>query len=185
MSVFIKAKPAGVDITIQSAQKYLYAELNKTWGTGDSTLDAYGRIYRNQSNDGYIPEAYDGKSEYKEVFFDDLKSGLFFFLLGEKQEYNGGLFTPVAIIFEVNIPLIKPGYAWRADEEIRTDVELLCHGNRLKGLGFTLKGVETGIDSVFREFSGWRKEKGIKYGDEHPYHCFRLNFNLLYTISNC
>lgn len=184
MSVFTKAKPAGVDINIQAYQKYLYAQLNRVWGTGDGDFDAYGRVYRNQTADGYAPEAYDGNGEYKETFFDDIKNkkGLFFFSVGEKQEYNGGLLTPVSIIFEVNIPLLKPGYTWRADEEVRQDVENLVHAPRY---GFMFKGLETGIDNVFREFSGWRKENGIKYDDEHPWHCFRLNFTSLYTISNC
>ena len=182
MSVFTKAKPAGIDILIQAYQNFLYAQLNKVWGTGDTTFDSFGRVYRNQTSDGYAPEAYDGNNEYKETFFDDTKYGTSFFGVGEKQNYNGGLTIPVFIIYMVNIEKLKPSIQWRGDEEVRQDVERICHAPKL---GFVFKEVETGIDTVFRDYSGWKTREGIKFRDQHPWHCFRLNFNLLYPISNC
>lgn len=177
-----KDKPAGVDKLIQVYQQFLYDQLQKVWNIQAADYTSYGRVYRNQTADGYTPEAYTGTNEYKDSFFDDTVKCSSFWGLGESQRYNGGLVSPVFLIFQVRIDQLKPAIAWRGDEEVRVDVENLCKTGRF---GFMFSGVETGIDNVFREFSGWKKKEGVKYRDTHPWHCFRLNFNITYPINNC
>jgi hypothetical protein len=177
-----KSPVTGVDIPIQKLQSYLYPLVKGLWGLGDSTYNAYGRAYRNQTEDGYSPEVYTGLNEYKDVYQDDTLSASSFFGVGEVQTVKASNQTAdVFLIFMVDLSKIKPG-ATRNDEEAHIDIENLC---KPKNFEFTFTGLVTGIDQVFKEYSGWKKKEGIKYRDMHPQHCFRLNFKLLYNIYDC
>lgn len=181
---YVKNKPVGIDINIDRLQRVLYPQLKTAWSiTGDTAYDCYARAYRNQTADGYIPEVYKGTDEYKEVLFDDTLSALSFFGVGEQVRYQTGsaATAQVYLIFMVNLSKIKNG-ATRNDEEARTDVIRLVTP---APAGFTLTGIDTGIDTVFKEFSGFRKEQGMKYRDMSPFHCFRINFSLLYDPIQC
>lgn len=188
MSNSIKSKPNGIDINIQKLQTFLYNQLLTKWGLNDATLAMYGRAYRNQTDDGFLPEVYEEKGtdnksiDYKEVLFNDHVAASSFFGVGETQKYLAGSTTvPVYMIFMVDLKKIKPNLTWRADEEARLDVQNIVAMQRY---GFKLVGFETGIDTVFKEYSGARKRYGIKYRDQQPTHCFRVNFTLLYDAVN-
>lgn len=180
--IVTKDKPAGIDKLIQTYQNFLYVQLQRIWTIQATDYASYGRVYRNQSADGYVPEAYMGTSEYKDTFFDDTFKVSSFWGMGEMQRFNGGLLSNVFSVFQVKLDEIKPSVTWRPDEEARIDVEDLCKTGRF---GFILNSVETGIDNVFREFSGWKKKEGVKYRDMYPWHCFRLNFSINYPINKC
>jgi len=173
----------GIDIPIQQLQDWLYPKLLTKWGLNDSNFNMYGRAYRNQTEDGYTPEVYIGNNEYKEVYFDDTLSASAFFGLGEDTQIANGtsVTAPVYLIFMVDLSKIKYGNT-RNDEEARVDVEQLV---MKAGFGFTLTDVILGIDNVFSEYAGWRKSDGIKYRDQQPLHCFRLNFKCLYSFYQC
>lgn len=183
-----KSKVVGVDIPIQAVQNYLYVQLKKKWGMADADYKCYGRIYKNQTADGYNPEAFMGAgntTEYADTFIDDTCKVNSFFILGDSQKYQPGLglVANVGVIFGVNVLQVKPGYAWRADEEVRLDVEILLKQPRF---GMRFESVETGIDNVFREISGWNKKKGIQYMDMQPLHFFRINLvTQPYAVSIC
>ena len=182
MSVFTKNTPIGIDKPIQAYQSVFYNTLKKLWNLTDTDWNCYGRVYRNQTEDGYTPEAYIGNGEYQEVFFDDTLKALSFFGVGETIKFtNLSAIAPVYLIMMVNIPLIKPAITGIADEEIRNDVQNFCRAPRFT---FEMQSFETGLDTVFKEYSGWRKKDGIKYRDQYPLHCFRINFNLIYNIGN-
>lgn len=194
VSVFSKASPVGADIRIQRHQLFLYAALQEIWGTpgqplADAAWNSHGRAYKNQTADGYMPEVFigtgnvDGKDEYKEVLFDDSLKALSFYHMADVGRFaHSDPMVEVGLIFMVNVLELKPAVTWRADEEIRNDVEKLC---QIDNYGMQLTGFVTGIDQVFKEYSGWRKKEGIKYRDEHPLHCFRLNFTLLFDFNEC
>lgn len=189
MSAFIKTSPVGIDIPIQQHQGFLYTALLSLWGIEDADYSSHGRAYRNQTSDGYVPEVYSGdgtkeqSDDYDEVLFDDSLKALSFYGMDETTRYNLGNATGgIFLIFMVDVPKLKPAIAWRADEEIRNDVEKLCQIDRFN---MQLTGFVTGIDQVFKEYSGWRKSDGIKFRDMHPLHCFRLNFQLLFDINDC
>lgn len=183
VSVFTKPSPIGIDIPIQRFQEFLYPALLELWEITDAAYDCHGRAYRNQSDDGYYPEVFDGETDYKEVFFDDSLKALSFFHLGDVTKYDVGNATaPIALIYMVNVKELKSTYAYRADEEIRNDVEKFC---QIDNYGFRMTDMIIGIDQVFKEYSGWRKDNGVKYRDMHPTHCFRLNFQVLFDINEC
>lgn len=182
--VYYKTNPVGIDAEIQRLQKFLYDTLKIKWGiTNDVDFDLYGRVYRNQTADGFIPEAYKGNANYQEVFVNDAIKATGYFGIGDSITYNKGTSTAqVYLVFTVNVAKLKPSIVHRADEEIRVDVERLLENRRNC---CTITSFETGIDNVFKEFSGWRKKEGIKYTDMHPLHCFRINLNLIYNIQDC
>lgn len=180
---YVKESPKGIDIHIQKLQRFLYPALKTLWGiTDDVAFDAYGRAYRNQVKDGAVPEAYIGGNEYREVLFDDRRKAISFFGVGESIKYNVGTATaPVFIVFMVNLAEIKGGLS-RADEEVHVDVQKLLQPGRS---GFEILSFETGIENVFKEYPGWRRNPGLKYRDMHPFHCFRINLSLTYNIQDC
>lgn len=188
MGLFTKISPKGIDIRIQKLQTYLFTELCSTWNLDADDWNAYGRAYRNQSTDGYIPEGFTGKSnskgvDYDELYFNDGVSVNSFFSVGDivKRKLNAAT-AQVGIIFMVDLVKLKPGIAHRADEEVRLDVEKLLSTSIY---GFEMTGYVTGIDQVFKEFAGIRKKDGIKFRDQHPTHCFRLDTEILYNVFDC
>lgn len=178
----VKTSVIGVDKPIQAFQTVLYNRLKPIWAYTDASFDMFGRVYRNQTKDGYTPEAYVGNGEYNDTFFDDTKSGTAFFGLGELTKVtNGDTQADVFLIFMVDLSKVKPGNP-RNDEEARVDVEQIVM-ERLNG--FFLSGIVLGIDNVFKEYSGYKVKDGIKFRDTQPWHCFRLNFKVTYNIYDC
>ena len=51
--------------------------------------------------------------------------------------------------------------------------------------GFVFTGIRTGIDNVLEEYPGSIRDKGLRFRDMHPFHCFRFDFNLNYNINRC
>lgn len=199
VSVFTKPAPVGVDVAIQGFQTALYPQLLKVWGLPDAgpsdtdaatRWDSYGRAYRNQTEDGYAPEAFIGDTttnlEYQELYFSDKLAVTSFFLLDATTKYKKTTATaPVAWIFTMDLKKVKPafiGQPYRADEEVRNDVMRLA---RLPRYDMVLEDVIVGIDNVFKEFAGWKKDAGIKFRDMQPRHCFRFNFSLIYNPNAC
>jgi hypothetical protein len=129
----------------------------------------------------YVPEVYVSGNEYREVLFDDTKAVQTFFGVGETEGYNGAMNAQVYLVFMVNIASLKPTLAHRGDEEVRVDAEKVCVSNPY---GFKLTGVVTGIDKVFQEYQIYAGANMTRC-DMHPFHCFRLNFNMNFSIFNC
>jgi hypothetical protein len=177
-----KQSVTGIDIPIQKFQTVLYNALKAKWPVDDTSFTMYGRAYRNQTSDGYVPEVYKSKDEYNDSYFDDTLKASAFFGLGEVTKVNNGdVVANVFLIFMVNLDKVKPATT-RNDEEVRIDVEqvILAPLN-----GFNLTGVITGIDQVFKEYSGYKAVIGVKFRDMQPWHCFRLNFQVQYNIYDC
>jgi hypothetical protein len=177
----VKTSPKGIDKQIQKLQEYLYSKLKTKWGITDDDWQSYGRAYRNQKEKGYIPEVYTGSDEYEEVFADDSLKVLSFFGVGDSFKGSYSLTGPVFLIFFVNIEELKT-LTHRGDEEVRLDVQLICKD---ADFGFTMTGVQTGIDNVYKEYPGIRRDEGMLSKDMHPYHCFRIDFELTYEPQNC
>lgn len=179
--LYIKTAPVGVDTHIDGLQKLLYTPLVAAWqldANSNKDYNSYARAYRNQANDGHVPEVYVGSKEYKEVMIDDKVKALSFFVLGESVPFNTGQYqAPIALIFCVQLNKLKNGTT-REDEEVRSDVIRLVQNNLKWGFRFT--GYETGIENVFKEFDGLRRNTGMKFRDMQPFHVFRLNFELTY-----
>lgn len=184
--LYTKTAPVGMDVPIQKLQVYLHEKLLTLWGIGSADYAAYGRCYRNQKDDGYVAEVYVGKEEYKEVYLDDRLAVTSFFGISGDTEVDMANTASVHLVFWVNLAKIKPTLAHRGDEEARLDVQKLVRNL----YGFTLKEVSTGIERVLQEYAGTTQAEqanldSLKFRDMHPYHCFRLDFELLYNIFNC
>lgn len=179
-----KPTVTGIDIPIQKYQGVLYNAIKTAWTVNDQTFNMYGRAYRNQDkeNNSYTPEIYNANNEYSDAYFDDKLSGSAFWGMGETTKVTGGdVNANVFLIFMVNLDKVKPGTT-RNDEEVRNDIERIV---LTPNYGFELTGIITGIDQVFKEFSGYKTVKGIKFRDMQPWHCFRLNFQINYNIYDC
>lgn len=183
--LFTKENNTGIDYNIDGFQQMLYPKLVDLWGLeleDPKGFNSYPRVYRNEGADGYYPEVFVSGNEYKEVFIDDKVKGISFFGVGENIPFQGNNFqASVHLCFFVNLKKLT-GVGEREDEKVRQQVAKLVQGSKAYGFQFT--GLEIGTDNVFKEYPGVRKSAGIKFRDMHPFHCFRLNFNVNYK-SNC
>ncbi len=186
MSLNLKNSTVGVDVSIQLHQSWLYKKLKALWtpAVDDTTLHAYGRVYRNANDKGYVPEIFvssgeDNNTVYAPVIFDKTTmKGMFFYTVEDQQRWKEGVSVArVSAIFIVNVALIKPTFQHRADEEIRNQVRVLCSLGRYE-LAFI--GDDTGFANVFRMFTGLTNKDGEVFEDRHPIHCFKMNFELNY-----
>ena len=188
--LYTKSNTVGSDILIQNIQTALYTRLKTSWNISDDVrYDSYGRVYKVNSDNGYLPEFYIGNQDYKEMIFDSTTNDvLSFFVLDDKTTFQLGSETAkAAVIFKINIGNIKPTVKWRPDEEIKKDILenlqwLLPKVQQGKFRG-EITDTETGYKNVFREFEGMtaNKERGF-YNDLSPFLIYRVNMNLTYDI---
>lgn len=181
--MLIKApSPKGIDYKLQKYQTDLHTFLINRWGlTSGLATDylCYDRCYRNQNKNGFIPEVYNQNGSYSDVAFNDKVKVLSFFGLGNTIEHNmrnHANNAKVHLIYCVNLKKLKGGVT-RPDEETRQDVQYFT---TLKKYGFNLESIDIGIDQVFLEYTGLR----VNYRDLQPFHCFRFNFNVLYSYDD-
>lgn len=180
-----KNNPKGIDIPIQDLQRLLYNRVCAKWNfdPAGNKWQCYGRAYRNQTEDGYVPEVYIGGNEYRDVYYDDGYPVISFFHVDDRRQFEPGFRVEVALIFALDISKVHAEIGHRADEEIHVDVVSEIETPRF---GFEIAGIQTGIDNVYREYSQYMESAtGIKYRDMHPLHCFRVNMNLIYSNKNC
>lgn len=179
--IALKSNPVDIDVPIQRLQQHLYTELLDLWSLEEGQYSAYGRCYRNQTKDGYVPEVYDGNDEYREVFCDDRLAALSFFGVGDtiplSRKIRAVIECPVHLVMFVQLDQIK-NLTHRSDVEARRDVQTLVH----ERFGFGVQAIKTGIDNVFSEYSGTRRSDWLKFRDMHPFHVFRLDMLVNYTM---
>ncbi|MDE3250793.1 MAG: hypothetical protein KGO82_19175 [Bacteroidota bacterium] len=187
--VYLKNSPVGLDIPIQKYQQFLYNELKSIWPVDDTSMEGYGRCYRSLGTEGNTPQVFVASAAlnntlYKDAeFVDDVHKAVFFFVAGDSNKYDHGDNTArVSVIFMVNAALLKPSIQHRADEEIRLDVMRLA---LRRTENFEMTEVVTGIRNVFAEFDGWLKTDQVVYRDNHPLHCFRINYSVTYDMNSC
>lgn len=170
-------EPIGIDVEIQGVQKNLYANLVGLW-SGD--ISAYGRIYKNQSDKGLIPEWYNSsKKDYEEVYYDDKKSCVFCFLVGDNDTTEDELLfiTNVKIVFMLDLSKVYPSETERQDAKVQRDVV-----NFLRDYNFQrykITDIERGIDTIFNDY----ETSGIKFNDIQPFHSFSVNLTLSYELT--
>jgi hypothetical protein len=169
--------PIGIDWYVQKLQTYVHDQLLSKWAVQSSDYIAYGRCYRNKTDNGYVAEHYTGAGNYKEVYWDGSVSAVSFFGNGNVSRRGAMASVDVHLVFFVNTELIKPSIEHRADEEVRQDVSAILGTNKD---GFQVAGIDFGIENVLREYPGSRRDERLKYIDMHPVHCFRINLKLNY-----
>jgi hypothetical protein len=179
-----KAKPVGVDKPIDYLQNQFYNLLVKKWGINANRYNCYARCYRNQNGNDYLAEVFDGK-DYTEVYFNDNVSVVSFFGIGNEAQIaqEGTMTANIHILFFVNLKEIKPG-AERNDEEVRIDVQKIIDSVGA-ARGFLITKQTIGIDKILNEYPGTRKSEGLKFRDQHPFHCFRFDTQIFYEPTIC
>lgn len=164
-----------IDSVIQPIQTSLYTDLIERWET--DKLDAYGRVYKNESETGTIPEIYDAEAKkYFEVYYD--KQSCFFFIDGDEHttEDEHQFKTSLKIAFMLNLGDLKTS-GNRVDADVQRDALELVR--KLNG-EFTIQGIEKGIDNVFRGF----KTDMIQFEDMQPFHVFAITGEISYFIND-
>lgn len=196
MALIARTNPIDVDLPIAGFQKFLYSQVKLAWGiTDDYKYACYDRAYRDLIDTGYVPRYLvpnsQGVLEYKTLAFDpETNWAISFFSVGDvvKEVEDRTSRASVALIFAVNLgtsslPTIKPGITdHRPDAEARNDIERICFTPRFN---FELTSIETGIETVFREYKGFLTQDRKEFLDWQPLHVFRLNFDLTYGLEDC
>lgn len=182
---FTRTTVTGIDTPIQGHQDWLYPKLVTAWGLdGASAKDynSYGRAYRNERENGFVPEVFMGGRDYQEVLLNDKVKALSFYSVDGVVPFRNNQFVAqVALIFFADLKRLAPG-ADRNDEELRQDVIKLVQGNLNYGFKFT--GYEVGVENVLKDYAGVFRDERMKFRDMQPFHSFCLNFELTYK-QNC
>lgn len=176
-----RTNPKGIDWYIAKLQRQIHNRLiaTDTWNLASDQYRAYGRCYRNKTDDGYVAENYEANGEYREVYWDDSISALSFFGVSGSVNLEGPQAqASVHLVFFVNLAKVAPGITHRADEEVRRQV---IEAIGASAHGFQPEGVELWLENVLREYPGSRRDNRLKFIDMHPIHCFRINFNLIFN----
>lgn len=179
---FTKTIYTGVDIPINGFQKYFYPALKLLWSFQDTDFDLYGRARRNPRDNGYVPEVHNSMGNYTELLFNDQKKvGQGFFVVGDEKYKVGTITSDVSMILMLNaqnLPHVSGNV--RGSEFINLDVAKLCNQPRGQWI---MKALVKRIENIFTEYPQWKDT--IKYRDMFPYHCLRIDFEMMYNIYQC
>lgn len=173
---YLKTDVAGVDVVIKKLQTYIYDNLVEMLGV--TSLDAYGRVYKNIKKDLIVPEYYASSKEYREVLLDDNKDAIMFFSPNDTSNIYGSLSVQECdLIFSVDLTSIS-GDNERKDEELRQQVLFLInrYNNNVKAIR-----VETGLQNVYSDYPGVFSY----FLDMQEFHHFKITLELRYTNTSC
>lgn len=167
---YLKANTVGIDCEIKDLQIDLYDAL-----ISYGKVEGYGRVYKNSSERGVIPEVFKD-SEYKELFLNDTNDIMFGFIdEDEHTSEDGFIYTSsLSIFFWFNLEIL--GVDNREDAKAHQIVNLILQDSiYLNNKRVTLN---KGISNVFKGFD----TKHLDYNDMHPYHCFSFTFPINYYL---
>ena len=177
----------GIDVTIQKVQEDLYSYLSSDWS---GILNAYGRVYKNIDHDAnqglvisreYIPEWYNAsEDDYEDVYYDDNGSATMCFIVSDQDTTEDSIVynTSVKVVFMVDLGKIYSCDSERLDSKAHRDaVEAL---RNISHAQYDITGIDKGIDTVYNGFDVSK----IGFNDLQPLHCFSININLQYYLTD-
>lgn len=172
MALIQKPSPVALDKQIDYFQAAMFTAI------GFSDWESLHRVYLNPKGRGLIPEAFETDGEYKEVFYNDNFNVSSFFLASEIRTFDGGYTgVDVAWIFACDLEELYPLITThRADEEFANKVQLESENYSDSDM-FAFTGVESGIETVYREFI----KDQITFDDMSNQHVRRFNFRVKYS----
>lgn len=174
MPLIKKISPVGIDRIIDSIQVVLYNKLG--WDSlPNVTYEANHRANKNETANGIIPEIYDGKKEYREVYFNDKVDASSFFLIDDTRTGDKLYTIIVSIIFQLKLDKIFPLITHRADEEAHKQVLDVLEKTTL----VKINSLQTGIANVY---SGLLVDQS-KFDNMQPFHVFKVDIDVNYE--NC
>jgi len=176
--IYTLTNPAGIDAYIQEHQQYLYDELKATWDLSDDDITCYGRVRQIMAADGSGYEArYFNGNEPLDPYIDDTKKVVLFYAKSDNvQSLESFNKANVSIIVFMNLDAVYGEDAQQYDERARCEVGNISN----KVQSFSQIGTVTSIAKVLSEFPASIKKLDKKFIDAPPYHCFKVNFNVLF-----
>ena len=170
---YIQPYPFSLDYWVQQAQTRLYNLLYTSpqgFGLNSSNCNSFGRVYRNKTNDGYIPEAFyngeyiasNGQSVMGGLFFEKGFFVSFFSLVENNKVSNFDYVAKMELIIFADMSIITPSLIsttqQRLDEVLLSKVESFITFN---GYGFQVKKTTFDIDKVLERYSGTAKKNAL------------------------
>jgi hypothetical protein len=175
MANFSKITPVGLDVSVEAIKDLVYG-LKDYWNV---ELDGYGRCYPIFGSDKTKQIQYfKGKDEYVDLL--NAEGNKFFFTheTGLERTVKNHAKAKVDLYFILDVSKIYPNIQHRADEEVRLDVLNMIEKKCSQFAKWS--NVITDIDKVFNRY-GYVKNnyKTSNSDDLHPYHCFRIELELV------
>lgn len=167
MSTFIKTPAYGLEVPVGKMQTMF--DNNLSWL---GTNNIYGIIFRNQSPEGLIPEAWITDTEYKNIFNNDNTTSQIGFLPLDRNITTHN--ATVKIIVTVNLE-VAYGATTRDNERAYLEVEYIIE-KRHRIIEGSFK---QGIAEVF---AGFRTDN-IEYLDMQPWDCFSFEVEMSYPTA--
>jgi hypothetical protein len=171
----VKSNTSGFDTELLQFQTQLYDSLVAAY-TFD--IHGYGRAYKNQTEEGKLPEVWnETEQQYNEVYLDQSKPLSFFFLEDGDHTTNDSnfLIAPIKLVVWVDLNNLDP--IVRRDDEIQRQV--FDSIKRDVFVSFEITGIQKEVDRIF---SGLDTSK-IQFSDIQPYHLFAITGRLGYYLT--
>lgn len=170
----LKPNTNGIDCEIKDIQVELYDAFVSQY----SNVEGYGRVYKNDSDNGVIPEVFIlSSNDYQDVYLDDRFNIMFGFLDSDNHDSNDGVLFKAGVKLFVWVNLTIFSDSERNDSEAqRLVVSTLKDGGYLSDTKVT---VEKRVSNVFRQFNT-DKLVGVEM---HPFHLFSVNFDISYQLT--
>ena len=167
----------GIDVAINDLQKDLYSGVTSAW-SGD--IEGYGRVHKKIKDDKTFPEYYKGDGQYKDVYYDDKLGAGFFFIVGDDDSTEDEMLfiSKVKCVFMMNLERAYPSDDERSDIKAQRLVVSLLREYDYHG--YVVTGISKTVSNIF---SGFDTSK-INTADVHPAHCFSINIDLSYYLTD-
>lgn len=164
--LILRQNTAGIDKVIDRLQKGLFAHYEKIFESVD--VDAYPRIYANNTKEGIVAEYYVGSGEYKTVQYFEGAIAYFFIDndISNATDFKG-YESEIRIVFFCDLSKLY-NQTERMDEKL---VEDTLNGLQQFSHFFEPTKIVKGINNVMKEF----RKDNMKWDDMHPNFCFEIN----------
>ena len=165
----------GIDAVIEKVKATVYSEMELKFPS--ARIDGYGRVYRNQREEGLVPEFRSG-NEYKDVLLNDTKDVIFSFIPSEESttEDEFVFVNEVKLAFFLNLNKL---YGYYVDQRAQAELVSIVRNNARER--YIVTGIETGVENVF---NGFQIDK-ILWANIAPWHCFSISMEMFYNLNTC
>jgi hypothetical protein len=167
-------KPQGLDRPLQDMQNHFIKSL---WPNVLAVKKSFNHRVFVKNSAVLKPEIFDGK-DYKDVRFDDSLTALSWFDVSNQTNTfsNSTGVNEVGIVFIVNLEKLYPQLSHRAVEEVHYDVIKIINKMPRE---FKINSIVSGLDAY-----GDYDITQLKGANIQPFHVFRINCDVLFTL-NC
>lgn len=140
------------------------------------SIDAYGRVYKNKINSGFVLESYISNGEYKDVLGTD--TSRFFFVVDERKSFGEDPSSEIDIVFMVDLNDFYNSNE-RMDEEFKSVVNQVLRDSLMTVNNFY------GYERLNTMLSGFQLGKSMDFDHMHPKLIFTVNGTVNYNLKAC